>query len=259
MSYYDQIAKNWHSATGYHGGSFKKHVLNHTLFEKIATVSNKAILELGAGNGYFMPLVLQHFSGQFPERIVITDLSKQLIKIAQTHFRIPEAEYEQLDVRASFPFEEGSFDLVLATMIFNEVSSGGLTRALKECHRILRSEGLLLITITHPEFIQNLNQQNLIKVEKHGVKTMPGQGGIRLPIVPRQMKDYQRIFAKTGYVWQATDLHLTEEVLNEKPGLRHLGKKPLGLVYECWKLSSTSQETLTNNEADLRARGSFTI
>ena len=143
MAYYDRIATSWHRATGYRGGSFKKYVLNDILIGKMAAVESRSkktaavagqsILELGAGNGYFMPLALERYSGQVPERLVITDGSSRLLAIAETHFKIPGAQYLQLDVRSPFPFEDAGFDLILATMIFNEVSTGGLRRALIEC------------------------------------------------------------------------------------------------------------------------------
>lgn len=235
MAYYDHIARNWHKATGYKGGSFKKHVLNDILLQKMSAVSSKTILELGAGNGYFMRLALQYFSGQIPEHIVISDKSAKLLSIAESHFKISDAEYLQLDVRGPFPFEDESFDLILATMIFNEVSTGGVKRALVECHRVMRPDGLLLITLTHPGFIESLKRRNLLKKNKSGILTMPGSGQMRLPVFPRRLKDYERLLTKTGYTWETTDVHVTEKVLREKPGLRNIGNKPLALVLECRK------------------------
>jgi hypothetical protein len=51
MAYYDHIAKAWHETTGYTGGTFKELVLNDLLIEKITSLDDCAILELGAGNG----------------------------------------------------------------------------------------------------------------------------------------------------------------------------------------------------------------
>ncbi len=53
MAYYDHIAKKWHAVTGYRGGAFKQFVLNDVLLENIPAIASQAILELGAGNGYF--------------------------------------------------------------------------------------------------------------------------------------------------------------------------------------------------------------
>jgi len=233
MAYYDRIARRWHRATGYRGGGFKRHVLNDVLIEKMPAVAGRSILELGAGNGYFMPLALDRFSGQIPERTVITDGSARLLALAETEFRIPAAEYLQLDVRSQFPFEDASFDLILATMIFNEVSTGGLRRALIECRRVLRVSGLLLITITHPEFIASLDRRKELEQDRNGVLTMPGPAGISLPIVPRRVSDYEQLLAKTDFTWDKSNVRMTEKVLREKPGLRHVGNRPLALIFSC--------------------------
>lgn len=109
IAYYDRIAKQWHRHTGYHGGPFKCYVLNDHMLAQISGIAGKAILELGAGNGYFAPLLLRHFSGQIPNRLVITDQSHVLLRIAQSSFPIDGAEYLTLDVQDPFPFPDGSF------------------------------------------------------------------------------------------------------------------------------------------------------
>jgi SAM-dependent methyltransferase len=233
MAYYDAIAQNWHRATGYKGGSFKQHVLNDLLLAEMGEVTGRAILELGAGNGYFLHLVAQRFSGRMPARIVITDISAQLLAIAETEFPLPGAEFQQLDVRAPYPFATDSFDLILATMVFNEVSTGGLKRALKECRRVLRPGGLLLITVTHPDFIAGLQRRDQLRSDSKGVLTMPGSGSMRLPIVPRRMKDYARLLHTAGFTWAATDVYAGEPVRRDKPGLRHTGDIPLALLLAC--------------------------
>ena len=253
MAYYDRIATSWHRETGYRGGSFKKYVLNDILIEKMAAVpgrsekmaavpgrsdemaavAGRSILELGAGNGYFMPLALERYSGQVPQRLVITEASSRLLAIAETHFKIPAADYLQLDVRSPFPFEDAAFDLILATMIFNEVSTGGLRRALIECRRVLRPDGLLLATITHPAFIDSLDRRKQLKTGQGRTLTMPGPGHLRLPIVPRRLRDYEQLLTKTGFAWEQDDVYMTKKVLQEKPGLRPVAGKPLGLIFSC--------------------------
>src|SRR2546426_6337561 len=110
--YYDRIARKWHSVTGAQGGALKKLVLNDLVLDKLTGIAGLSILELGAGNGYFMPLVLRRFSGEVPARIVITDLSRVLLDLARRSFRVRDAEYLTLDVRDAFPFPDESFDLI---------------------------------------------------------------------------------------------------------------------------------------------------
>src|SRR5437879_6741207 len=109
---------------------------NHLIIDTLS------ILDLVTGNVYFLRLLLRHFSGQVPSRIVVTDQSRRLLDAAKEHFSIPEAEYHMLDVRRRFPFDDTSFDLVLASMVFNEVGSSDFKRALRECWRVLSSDGL---------------------------------------------------------------------------------------------------------------------
>ncbi len=233
MSYYDGIAKKWHEITGFRGGAFKRLVLNGFLLDRIPDIAGWAILELGAGNGYFMPMVLERFSGQTPERFVITDMSSKLLHIAQRSFRIPEAEYRQVDVRAGFPFDSGSFDLILATMVFNEVSDSAMKKALSECRRVLGETGTLLLTVTHPRFVESLHRRGETRQDRNGLLTMPAADGIRLPIFRRSQERYEAMLRRAGFMFESHDVHALPEVLREKPGLRSAGNVPLALVFRC--------------------------
>jgi len=235
MAFYNSIAKQWHKATGFNGGAFKSLVLNDALLEKIPDIGGRAILELGAGNGYFLPLVLRRFSGQGPSAIVITDQSAKLLDIARKQFRIEGAEYRVLDVRGTFPFKDSDFDLLLATMMFNEVPTGGFARALNECRRVLSPNGLFLLTVAHPAFVENLRKRDLLKRTERGILTMPGSGNLRLPVAVRSREDYRRLLTKSGFKYEEDDVFPTAEVLNAKPGLRNTGKVPLALVFRCEK------------------------
>ncbi len=233
MAYYDHIAKLWHAATGYTGGAFKELVLNDLLLEKIASIDHCAILELGAGNGYFLPLVLRRFSGQSPARIVVTDQSPKMLELAQRHFRLPDATYQCLDVRQPFPLGDGQFDLVIATMLFNEVPARNFGRALNECRRVLAHEGRLLMTVTHPDFIGSLHKRGLLRSTPQGVLTMPGSGTLRLPVVMRTVSSYRRSLQEAGFQYTEDEAYPTQEVINAKAGLRHSWKVPIALIYTC--------------------------
>lgn len=235
MPYYDSIAKQWHKATGFRGGEFKRLVLNEILLENIPDIEGQSILELGAGNGYFMPLVLRKYSGRMPVRVVITDQSSKLIEIAQKNFPLEAAEYQILNVARRFPFAEESFDLILATMVFNEVPTGALRRALTESKRVLTNDGVFLITVTHPDFVNSLRKRGLLKESGKGVLTMPGAGTLRLPVVVRKVDVYRQVLEEAGFRYNEQNIYPTQEVLNAKPGLRNAGNIPLALLFHCVK------------------------
>jgi SAM-dependent methyltransferase len=235
MTYYDTIAKRWHEATGVQGGAFKALVLNDSLLEKLARIDHCSILELGAGNGYFLPLVLHRFSGQVPASITVTDQSQRLLDLAQRHFQLPNARYECLDVSQPFPFADRQFDIVIASMLFNEVPARGFRKALRECHRVLAGDGQLLIAVTHPDFITRLRERGLLKPTLEGALTMPGAGSLRLPVVIRSIASYRSSFQAAGFQYDEDESYATPEVLKLKAGLRHAWKVPIALVYTCTK------------------------
>jgi SAM-dependent methyltransferase len=237
MAYYDGIAKRWHEATGYKGGAFKELVLNNVLLEKLPAIRNRFILELGAGNGYFLPLVLRRFSGQVPSGIIITDKSERLLEIAKRHFRIPAAEYQCRDVCKPLPFVNGSFDVIIASMVFNEVSSHCFKNALKECYRVLKNDGSFLISVIHPDFVTSLQRRELLKPTRDGMLTMPGSGSLRLPVVIRSLENYRTCLNEAGFQFEGTEVASSKEVLNLKAGLRNAEEIPIALVYKCTKLN----------------------
>lgn len=208
-------------------------MLNDRILSQISSIAGNAILELGAGNGYFAPLLLRRFSGQFPNRLVITDQSQALLSIAQSSFRIDGAEYLALDVQDPFPFPDGSFHLVLASMLFNELTTSGLENALKECSRILTDDGCLLATVPHPDFVHALGKKGALTNFGHGLFAMPSAEGLHLPVSRRPISAYRKAMEDCGFTVMTQDIHPDEKTLREKPGLKVSPGTPLGLLFNC--------------------------
>jgi SAM-dependent methyltransferase len=202
-------------------------------------------LEVGAGNGYFLPLVLRRFSGQIPASILVTDGSDQQLRTAQQEFAIPGAAYQRLDLRRPFPFEKDRFDIILAIMVLNELPPPGFKNALNECYRTLAAAGLLLVAVTHPDFIDGLQKRGLLERVAGDVLTMPSTGSLRLPVVLRSVEIYRAGLAEAGFEYEEEAVYPTPQVLNEKSGLQHAGKVPLALVFKCIKPAGKSPESLT--------------
>jgi ubiquinone/menaquinone biosynthesis C-methylase UbiE len=181
--YYSKIAKAWHEATGATGGPFKKFVLNDLLLDSIDSIDGVSLLEIGAGTGYFMRLLTKRRSGQIPRKLVMTDISVAMLRIAQEAFRVPSAEYLQLDVRRTFPLGSDEFDIVLATMVLNELAPQDLRNALRKVARMLVKGGRLFATVVHPDFVACLQRNGKLSQLGPHFFTMPGKGSMRVPVV----------------------------------------------------------------------------
>ncbi|MCI0341578.1 MAG: class I SAM-dependent methyltransferase [Planctomycetales bacterium] len=234
MAFYDRIAAAWDRATGSAGGPFKRLVLNPIIEERLPALDGLRILEIGAGNGYFARWLLERRRGQNPASHVVSEVSAPLLAIAWARHRAPGVRYLRLDAGRRWPFAAAEFDLVLATMVLNEVGSGALRNALSECARVLEPEGRLLATVLHPRFVHALNRRGQIGRRGPGraPTTMPGPEGLRLPVVPREIEEYDRALRRERFSFERVEVAPTPQVLAEKPGLRSAGRGPLALVYD---------------------------
>ncbi len=232
-AYYDRIAKQWHRVTGHHGGAFKRYVLNDRILAHIEGIEGQAVLELGAGNGYFAPLLLRRFSGQRPERLVISDQSQAQLETAQSTFGIDGAEYLSLDVQDAFPFPDAAFDYILAIMVLNELPTSALQAAVREGRRVLRPGGRLLAAVPHPAFVHALAKKDALTDFGRGLFAMPSAEGMRLPVSRRQVQAYVDVVSACGFTVSLEDVYPDDKTLHEKTGLKVPRDTPLGLLLDC--------------------------
>jgi len=208
-------------------------VLNDRILETIGRVEGRAILELGAGNGYFAPLMLRRFSGQTPAWLVISDQSQAQLDTAQSVFGLEGADYVRLDAQERFPLEDGGFDLILAIMLLNELTTSGLQNALGECRRMLNDGGTLIASVPHPAFVRALAKKGALTDFGRGLFAMPSAEGLRLPISRRPLEAYVEAFTVAGFAVSAEDVQADEKTLHEKPGLKVPRGTPLAALFTC--------------------------
>ncbi len=104
------------------------------------TRSGDKILDVGCGNGRLYDVFKEkdiNYSG--------IDNSEQLIKIAKEKF--PETDFHVADI-LKIPFPDNSFDKVYCIAVLHHIPSKQLrTEALKELRRVLKLDGLLILTV----------------------------------------------------------------------------------------------------------------
>jgi SAM-dependent methyltransferase len=102
-------------------------------------------LDLGCGTGAFVPLlVAQGWT------VVGVDLSADQLRVALERVGEMAEALVQADA-AALPFEDGSFDAVVAVLVHTDMDA--YDTALREAARVLRQGGRLVHVGTHPCFV----------------------------------------------------------------------------------------------------------
>jgi ubiquinone/menaquinone biosynthesis C-methylase UbiE len=149
--YWDGNAEVWakHVRAGY--DTWRELVNNPALFELAGDLSGLNVLDAGCGDGHNT----RKFARQ-GARMTGSDLSSKMIELARA-----EEEREPLGIRyevGSFSdqtlWDDESFDAVVSTMALMDcVDYEG---AIRQFHRVLRPNGLLVFNICHPCFSNNI-------------------------------------------------------------------------------------------------------
>ncbi len=98
------------------------------------------VLDLGCGNGRWYPLFKEKEVDYFG-----VDFSEKLVAIAKKTF--PEAKFLVANA-LSLPFENHFFDKIYSIAVLHQIPSFDFRiQFLKECKRVLKPEGILILTV----------------------------------------------------------------------------------------------------------------
>lgn len=142
---WDRVADQWvaHADTN----DYRNQFLMPLALRLLGEVRGRRILDLGCGEGGYARELARRGAA-----VVGVDGSARLIEVARQRTASAGLDVQFVCANASHMEEiaGGSFDLVLAAMSLMDVEDYG--GAVAEAHRILRSAGELLMSITHPCF-----------------------------------------------------------------------------------------------------------
>jgi ubiquinone/menaquinone biosynthesis C-methylase UbiE len=129
------------------GTPHHRKILNPCVERLLGDVKGKKLLDAGCGEGY-----LARFYAKKGADVTAIDLSQRLIETSE---RLTEEEGISIDYRVdnvcyieSVP--DAEFDIVLSNLVLLNVQC--LDDAIKEFHRVLKIEGVLVFSIVHPAF-----------------------------------------------------------------------------------------------------------
>lgn len=104
------------------------------------------LLDFGCGNGRFLEFLragqLEQENSQI--RYLGVDISENLIKHAKKKY--PEEEFKVIERESFLPVRDASIDVVTAIAVFHHFNPAMAKDTLGELHRVLKKEGILVIT-----------------------------------------------------------------------------------------------------------------
>ncbi|MCC5425058.1 MerR family transcriptional regulator, partial [Clostridium botulinum] len=117
--------------------------------------SNIKILELGCGDASLWNKNFNHILSNWD--ITLTDFSEGMLKDAKKNLREKRSRFNFKIVNAeSIPFEEESFDVVIANHMLYHVPN--INKALKEINRVLKSEGILFASTVGKNHMKEIRE-----------------------------------------------------------------------------------------------------
>jgi SAM-dependent methyltransferase len=112
------------------------------VLEQVGAAADMMILDAGCGTG--------RYTAQFRQlgaEVIGVDFSHAMLGVART--RNPHIAFVEADLRRPLPFTENRFDRICCAQTLKHLPALGAT--IREFARVLRPEGVLVFSVTHPD------------------------------------------------------------------------------------------------------------
>ena len=151
--YWEKVAKSYNKLVGETGDLAHKKVVNPIVSDFLGNLKGKVVLDSACGNGYWSKRLAKS-----AKRVVGIDFTEELIEIAKSKFSSSNLVFKVCDIK-NLSFSDNKFDTVLCNMALIDIDD--LTKAIGELSRVLKVDGDLVISITHPCFENSPNTVTL--------------------------------------------------------------------------------------------------
>ena len=152
---WDKVAEIYHHGIGRKGDRLHQKYIDPLIFEFRDGVKKADILDAGCGNGYLL-----HGLAKYAKSMVGLDYSKRLLDFAKEHTRpLKNVLLLHANLVKDLPLKDSSFDVVIANMVLQYLPQ--LKTFAKEAFRVLKKQGIFIVTVDHPGHQLFLRAQEL--------------------------------------------------------------------------------------------------
>jgi len=144
--YWNQNAEAWTKLSRMGCDIYRDHLITPAFFEILPDINGLNGLDIGCGEGHNT-----RKAAQLGAKMSAIDISSEFIKYAkESEAKEPLGiEYKEANAIA-LPFEDNTFNFAIANMSFMDIPE--TDKAIKEAYRILKPDGFLQFSISHPCF-----------------------------------------------------------------------------------------------------------
>lgn len=232
ISVWDTYASLYDEVQGETGDVAHELVYDPLISQLIGDVRGKRALDAGCGNGCWSRRLASR-----AKSVVGIDSSEALIRIAQTKDNPDNVRYEVRDLTGELGLEEGSFDLVLSSMVLHYIPS--IESAVSQFSRLLADGGEVVICVQHPMYQYHYRAQALagkhssvfphtVSYFEHAPLTQVTLfGKMEVPTFNRTIEDYVTTFTRHGFVLTGLrEPQFSEALLDAMPRYRDVREVP---------------------------------
>jgi len=189
MKKWEDLAEWWDNKQGDDGDLWHRTLIDPTVSRVLGDVSGKDVLDLGCGNGYFSRKLVR-----MGARVTGVDSSAPIVEKArekESRTSLGVAYYVAEAAHLAM-LADHSFDIVLSNMALDDVENA--EGAIRECARVLRLEGRLVVSISHPCF--DMGRHSGWLIERIGLDTT----------VWRKVDDHYRTIFEDTVEWRIDEI-----------------------------------------------------
>jgi ubiquinone/menaquinone biosynthesis C-methylase UbiE len=235
---WEQIADIWDQAVGEEGDIRHKLVINPIVSKLLGDLQGKVVLDAGCGNGY-----LARRMAKTAKKVVAVDFTEGLIERAKERsVGITNIEYHVENIE-ELSLSDHSFDVVLSNMVLMDLER--LDKAVKEFSRVVKKDGLIIISTQHPCF-ENAHKDYPLRNEKQEeigrVITDYFTSGLVVdkyegfPHYHWMLSEYLNAFSKNNLFLQEVLEPSNKEILKEKMTEVIRNHTPMFIVFKLRKM-----------------------